>query len=176
MDDQPTVLPSQEEILDTLRNTAEGDNPEAYEAALFAAIEAGAVVADYEMTHLTPPGIYYRKIRMEAGSILIGHEHTEEHLNVVMCGKAAVWLEGRRELIDATKGPVEFTSGAGVRKMLEIYEDMEWATIHPNPENIKDISVLEKRISIHSETFKANVENGLPTGSAVEKLERGIEQ
>lgn len=162
-------------LLDDLRSKASTD-PEAYEAALFDAVANGAIPAQYEMTHLTPPGIYYRKIRMKAGSVLIGHEHTEEHLNVVMCGKAAVWIEGRRELLDATRGPIEFTSGAGVRKMLEIYEDMEWATIHPNPENIQDVSVLEERISVHSETFKAATEKGLPCGEEVKRLEREDEK
>ncbi len=104
---------------------------------------------DAPVLHRFAPGVYLRTIIMPAGCDVIGHEHTTEHFNVVLRGRALVLCEGRVEIVQA---PAVFVSGAGVRKVLHILEEMEWATIHPTRET--DLEKLEKALIVKSETWK----------------------
>ncbi len=132
-------------------NLNEADVSAAIEDCLMSSIEGGAPSAEYSMTHLFSPGVYWREIEMKAGTYLIGREHTTRHFNVVLTGKCEVLIEGEMHVIDATKGPIIFESEAGVRKTLRIIEDMRWATIHPNPANLQDIDILEDIFSVKSQ-------------------------
>lgn len=124
------------------------------ERALAGCIGRGHEMAPYEMTHLFSPGVYWREILMRKDSVVVGREHTTTHLNVVLTGKCEILVGDEIHLIDATGGPVVFESEAGVRKTLYILEDMRWATIHPNPDNIEDVDRLEAIFSVQSETEK----------------------
>ena len=84
------------------------------------------------------PGVYLRVITMPAGTVVIGHKHNTEHMNIVLTGKARVYSEGITQEI---KAPYIFKSGIGAQKALLILEDMMWATIHPTDET--DLQVLE---------------------------------
>jgi len=103
------------------------------------------------LTHLFAPGVYFREIFMPAGTFIIGHEHKTEHFNVVLAGKAKVSIDGKAQIITA---PCVFVSKPGVRKVLEILEDMRWATIHPTHET--SIPKLEKLLVKKSKTFRHN--------------------
>lgn len=106
--------------------------------------------AEYSMQHHFSPGIYWRQIHMKAGSIVLGHKHTTTHINTVLTGRATVLMNGELHDIQA---PCVLVSQAGVRKVLFIHEDMEWATIHANPDNETNIDILEDRIRIKSQAF-----------------------
>lgn len=103
---------------------------------------------EYVTTHSFAPGVYLRTIYMKAGSLLIGHEHRFEHFNVVLTGRASVIMDGKVHQIVA---PCIFKSGAGVRKVLYIHENMEWSTVHPTQET--NIEKLEDELVIKSPTF-----------------------
>ncbi len=121
------------------------------------------VQAPYELKHSFAPEVYLREIFMPApkgvpveegqiaGTMLIGHEHNFEHFNMVLSGRALVSIEGKVEEI---VGPCYFKSGPGVRKVLWVVEDMRWVTIHPNPDNCRDIPALEARLVKPSATFE----------------------
>lgn len=95
------------------------------------------------VTHHFSPGVYVREIYMAAGTIVIGHRHKTEHLNVVLTGSAIVYCEGITEQITA---PFIFKSGVDAQKVLYIQEAMRWATIHPTHET--DLKVLEEELII----------------------------
>lgn len=122
---------------------------ELFELALLEGIQNGEKDAPHETTHLFAPSVYWREIQMYAGTILIGREHTQTHFNVVLTGKCSVMIDGKDHIIDATKEPVVFISEAGVRKVLEIHEDMRWATVHSNPDELRG-EELEEFISVKS--------------------------
>lgn len=122
---------------------------EVLEMHLFEAMREGEPEVRHDMTHLHAPPIYWREIKMYAGQLFIGRKHTQKHLNVVMTGKAHVWMDGHWELIDATGEPIVFVSEAGVRKVLRIVEDMRWATIHYNPDDLRG-EELKDFISVKS--------------------------
>lgn len=120
-----------------------------------------SVQAEYELKHSFAPGVYLREIFMPApkieveegqiaGTLLIGHEHTGEHFNMVLSGRALVLMDGKVEEI---VGPCYFRSMPGVRKVLYVVEDMRWVTIHPNEDNERDIAKLEARYVKTSAVF-----------------------
>ena len=92
------------------------------------------------LIHLFSPGIYMRGILMPAGHYILGHEHTQQHYNFVLTGKALVVVDGVEDIVQA---PCIFESKPGVRKLLIILEDMRWVTVHPNPTDERDIGKLE---------------------------------
>jgi hypothetical protein len=110
--------------------------------------------------HHFAPGVYAREIFMPAGSIVIGHEHRTEHLNIVLTGKARVFMGG--EELETITAPAIFKSAAGVRKVLHVIEAMRWMTIHPTPET--DLDKLDAELIKPSETFKNHMKNLPETG------------
>ena len=90
---------------------------------------------DVPVTHRFAPGVYMREVVMPKGSFVIGHKHKTEHFNVVTKGRALVRMDNKVQEIVA---PCVFVSGAGVRKILLIVEEMTWATIHPTTETDQD--------------------------------------
>jgi hypothetical protein len=100
------------------------------------------------LTHHFSPGVYLREVFMPAGSIIIGHEHTTEHFNIVLSGTAQVVIDGKMSRIVA---PCVFPSGVGVRKALLIEQDMRWLTVHPTDET--DLEKLEAKLIRKSEVF-----------------------
>lgn len=99
--------------------------------------------------HAFAPNVYLRQVTMPKGSVIIGHQHKTEHFNIVLSGKATVFMEGEIHEIVA---PAIFKSSANVRKVLFIHETMIWATVHPTSET--DIDRLEEELIIKSDSFK----------------------
>jgi quercetin dioxygenase-like cupin family protein len=133
-DDVPSVLPVQKSDAATLARM---------ESAL---LELPQVVAP--LTHHFAPGVYMREVCMPAGAIILGHEHTTEHFNIVLTGSARVLIDGKLSFI---KAPCVFSSGVGVRKALLIEEEMRWMTVHPTDET--DLGKLEETLIKKSEVF-----------------------
>lgn len=123
----------------------------------FARIEAelidapGAIWDPPLLKHLFAPGIYIREIHMPAGIYVLGAQHKTEHFNIVLTGRAAVFMDGEFHLIQA---PCTIKSDVDVRKFLLIEEDMIWQTVHANPDNERDVKVLESRLFEYTPYFK----------------------
>ncbi len=119
-------------------------------------IEAKMLVGNIEhvdcpVKHNFSDGVYVREIFMPGGSLIVGHEHTTKHLNIVS--------EGLCILLDTETGettniiaPCTFESDAGVRKVLYVIDDCVWSTVHVTEET--DIDVLESTLIIQSEIHK----------------------
>ena len=106
---------------------------------------------DYPVQHHFQPGCYLREILMPAGEIIIGHRHKTEHLNIILTGRARVWMEG--EVREVRAGDV-IKSAPGVRKVLRILETMRWITVHPT--DLTDLAEIEELIIDKSEAFLAD--------------------
>lgn len=104
---------------------------------------------DCPLDHVFAPGVYVRTIHMPAGTFIIGHKHKTRHAQVVSTGKAVVMMDG---VIHNVIAPCTFVSEPGVRKVLYIYEDMVWTTIHPTTET--DLDKLEELLIEKSACFK----------------------
>lgn len=108
-----------------------------------------------DLEHLFAPGIYIRQIFMPAGEFITGAIHNFEHFNTVLTGRASVIMKG---IVHEIVAPNCFISEAGVRKVLWIHEDMVWQTIHPNPDDCRDIAVLEERLAKKTEAYVRHFE------------------
>lgn len=85
---------------------------------------------DCPLKHTFAPGMYAREILLPADTFIVGKIHKHAHLNIVTRGRCTVVTEfGRRE-IDASQGPVTFTSDAGAKRALYVHEETIWTTVH----------------------------------------------
>lgn len=114
-------------------------------------IHCTQIARDYPMKHHFAPGVYIREILMPAGAFLIGAEHTTEHFNIVLSGRASVIIE---EKVHEIVAPDIFVSRPGVRKVLKIHETMRWQTVHANPNNETDIAKFEATLCVMSATYR----------------------
>lgn len=83
------------------------------------------------LTHWFTRGIYARQFKMQAGSVVVGKLHAQEHLCIISAGRAIVTTEQGTQEIAA---PCMFISPAGSKRALVILEDMVWTTIHRTEE------------------------------------------
>lgn len=92
----------------------------------------------FPVTHHFAPGVYAREMFLPADHTIIGKIHKHAHLNIISKGKVIVSTEdGTREL-DASDGPVTFTSFAGTKRAVYVIKDTVWTTIHVTDETELD--------------------------------------
>jgi quercetin dioxygenase-like cupin family protein len=85
-------------------------------------------------------GIYMRTVFMEAGAVVVGKIHKQEHVAIISKGSATVLTEhGVVEI----KAPFIFKSPPGARRALRIHEDMVWTTVHRSEHT--DLALLEEQ-------------------------------
>lgn len=120
---------------------------EEYEKALLSNFDCKDIPAE----NVTHDGILLRKVHMPAGSFVSGHEHRESHWNIVLTGRAVVSMNGESYRVQAGDC---FVSDPNVRKGLYIMEDMDWITIHKNPDNLTENEDIEARFVTKSENYK----------------------
>lgn len=99
--------------------------------------------AECPVTHHFGPGLYIRSVSFNPGDTLIGHDHKEPHLVMVLGGRVILLGDSPKE-IDATQAPVMFTGGLG-KKVVYCLERCNWMNIFPNPDDERDIETLEAR-------------------------------
>jgi len=104
---------------------------------------------DLALMHDFSPGLYMRRLLIPAGTFLIGGTHKTEHLNIAMSGSAHVMIDGE---INYIKAPHVMKSGAGVKKVFYILEDMIWATTHVTEET--DLDKLEETLILNEQEEK----------------------
>ena len=108
---------------------------------------------DCPLKHHFSEGVYVREITMPTGSLILGHEHTTTHLNMISKG-ACILVDVDTEESIVIQAPYTFESKAGLRKLLYITEECVWSTVHINKDNITSIEELESMLIIESNTFK----------------------
>lgn len=96
------------------------------------------------LKHTFAPGMYAREILLPADTFIVGKIHKHAHLNIVTRGKCVVATEYGMHEIDATNGPVTFTSEAGAKRALYVQEETVWTTIHTV--HSTDLAEIEREI------------------------------
>lgn len=128
----------------------ENDSPEAirtkiaaFEAACeeYASMYPAQAITELPLKHTFTDGVYVREIFIPKGLIVVGKIHRHEHLNFISRGEVTVVTE--HEGVERLIGPCTIISKAGTKRVLYTHEDTVWTTVHANPENITDLSVLE---------------------------------
>lgn len=104
--------------------------------------------ADCPITHRFAPGIYIREVRMPAGSYVIGHHHTTDHLNIMLSGHLTILNEDGTKT--DLKAPQTFIAPSG-RKIAYIHEDVIWQNVFATDE--RDVETLESMFLDKSEAW-----------------------
>lgn len=85
------------------------------------------VINHLDVIHSFSKGNYARSGTMRANSIIVGHIHKEEHLNILSSGSMILWMDGVISKIDA---PAIFTAPENSRKILYTITDCVFTNIH----------------------------------------------
>jgi len=95
--------------------------------------------------HHFAEGLYARTVWSPAGTVIVGKVHKTEHFYAVLTGRVRVTTDhGVREL-DATRdGPQVLTCPIGTQRAVFVIEDAWRMNVHRNPDDIRDIEMLEK--------------------------------
>ena len=93
-----------------------------------------------EPTHFFAPGMYLRELTVPAGMLLVGKTHKHAHFLVVTKGRAEVISEFGRTVVEPGHISV---SQAGVKRVVLALEDTQFITVHLNPSDTQDLSVVE---------------------------------
>lgn len=108
-------------------------------------------------------GIYIREITIPAGSFIVGHEHKDGCMNVMLSGVAALIVDGVATKVQA---PMIINAQPGA-KMAYALTDVVWWNIHPNPDDETDLSILEDRYVNVPDWFKKHRDGLITTEEAM---------
>lgn len=72
-------------------------------------------------------GLYMRELHMAAGMRVVGMRHRQEHMNLILSGRATVFTEDGCHAVEA---PAIFRGSAGTQRVVLVHEDMIWVTVH----------------------------------------------
>lgn len=98
---------------------------------------------EFPLKHYFTPGLYLREMFIPKGGWLTSRVHKTTHSYIVSMG--VINIITPQELVRVI-APYTGESKRGVRRMGFALEDVIWTTIHPNPDNCKDIPTLEARL------------------------------
>ena len=88
-------------------------------------------------------GVYMRRMDVKKDSLIVGAIHKELHSWFLMHGVVKV---ADTENVNYFKAPYYTISQPGVQRVIEVIEDAIWINIHSNPNNERNIDIIEKRL------------------------------
>ena len=110
---------------------------------------ASAITTDMrEFTdHFFAPGIYLRTLFIPKGHIVIGAVHKSKTINILLKGKISVMDDQGGRIV--AEAPFIFTAEPG-QKVGYAIENVWYANIFPNADNVVDIKQLEDEHTVPS--------------------------
>lgn len=102
-----------------------------------------------EPTHFFAPGMYLRELTIPAGMLMVGKIHKHAHFLMVLKGRAEVISEFGRMIVEAGHISV---SPPGVKRIVLALEEVQFVTVHVNPTDTEDLTVIEAE-HIEAETL-----------------------
>lgn len=104
---------------------------------------------EIEVKHSFSKGLYAREIFVPKGTLLVGHKHKVDCLNILASGAMA--LKGGDDEGVIINAPVTFESKAGIRKVGFALEDCVFINVFNTDET--DLEKLEDELIEKSESF-----------------------
>lgn len=93
--------------------------------------------------HYFMDGMYIREIFIPEGCVLTSLIHLTEHPYIVSMGEINIITQDN---LMSIKAPYTGKNKAGTRRLGFAVTDTIWSTIHSNPDNCTDLSIIEKRL------------------------------
>lgn len=114
---------------------------------------------DCPVTHLFEPGVYIREIFMPANIIVTGAIHKHAHQNHLIQGKVVVFTRDESSTV-TLEAPCSWVSQPCIKRAVLVLEDCIWRTVHDNPTNTTDLTVLARELTFSEEgTFLGQANN-----------------
>lgn len=114
--------------------------------ALEQAIRAELPLIEGEVKHHYSHGVYGRELHIPAGSVIVGHIHKYENMNVLLEGEMTVMTEDGPKLV----GPgFLIVSPPGTKRAAFAHTDCRWLTIHGTHET--EVEKIEQQFIVHTE-------------------------
>ena len=108
------------------------------------------------LRHVLTEGLCTRIIFMRAGAVVVGEKHKSTHPYFIMQGRAEV-LKAREDggwevegLL--TAGYIGVTT-KGTQRFLRVLEDMVWAAVVANPDNLEDPDEIAEQIMLDQDDY-----------------------
>lgn len=96
------------------------------------------------LSHQFEDGIYMRELTIPAGTICTSRTHKTNNLYLIFFGELLVWDEKNKW--DHWKAFHRGRTKKGTKRIIYTLDNSLWVTIHPNPDNCRDIEELEDRL------------------------------
>ena len=106
---------------------------------------------EIETEHRFVPGLYIRQITIPAGVTCTGAPCRFQHFSVMVRGKIHTLVDGSMRVIE---GYHEWIAPAGVKRVGLALEETVWFCVYPNPDDERDLNVLEARIFEQAEMLQ----------------------
>lgn len=114
--------------------------------ALEQAIRAELPVIEGEVVNHFSYRVYGRELRVPAGSVVVGHIHKYENLNVLLEGEMTVVTEDGPKRV----GPgFLIVSPPGTKRAAFAHTPCRWLTVHGTDET--DVEKIEQQFIVHTE-------------------------
>ncbi len=107
--------------------------------------------------HFFAPGLYARSLTRKAGTIIVGHRHKTEHMNILLHGRLRIFSNGN--VVELIGPSLPFVTPAGTRKATLALEDSTLITFHPTHET--DPDKLEEELIEKSALFTELEQQGI---------------
>jgi hypothetical protein len=99
--------------------------------------------SDLPPQHYFASGMYGRRLAIPADQIVVGKIHRHEHFVLLIKGTVTINTDRGMETITA---PHVWVSPPGAKRVLYTHEDCEFFTTHLNPDNERDLEVIEAQV------------------------------
>jgi len=103
------------------------------------AIRAHLPQVELNVVHYFSKGLYARELHIPKGTVLTGHIHKTQNLNIMSAGDMTVLTEDGPIRVQA---PFTIISPPGTKRAAYAHEDTVWTTIHPTDET--DLTKIEE--------------------------------
>jgi hypothetical protein len=114
-------------------------------AIMNAVRETSPQIPPYINTHHFAEGVYVRAYYGLKGSVVVSQVHLHEHITILAGGHCRVISTMQeKEQVDVYKDFAIMKTEPHTKRALYFLEDTTILTIHPNPDNIQDVSELEQ--------------------------------
>ena len=108
------------------------------------------------LRHVLTPDLCTRIIFMRAGGVVVGEKHKTTHPYFIMQGRAEVLKakeDGGWEVEGLlTAGYIGVTT-KGTQRFLRVLEDMVWAAVVANPDNLEDPDEIVEKIMLEQDDY-----------------------
>lgn len=99
--------------------------------------------SDHVLDHQFAEGLYIRYVEIPAGCLFTTPVHKVESVLTVLKGKIIIITEDGADIMDS---PCYITTKPGAKRVILALSGVMATTVHPNPDNCRDLEVLESRI------------------------------